>query len=136
MHIMKMTIAIIACFVVGAYAGMIEISDDDQHQILEFSNCSPDSIGAIIVVVQIDPDSGYWANTYALIDSIDFVTFGFIAPDRDSGDNLIPGHYVGEYWFYTITVLLNNDRIVSEDTTHVSVDYTVSSGCGGNFHVD
>ena len=119
-----------------AFAGMIEVTDDDRHQYLEFSNCSPDSIDSMIVGIQINPDSGYWEIGSQLSDSVFFVEFGFIAPDRDSGNNLIPGHYAGEYWFYTIAVLPNGDHVLPEDTTHVAVDYTISIGCGGLFHVD
>ncbi len=119
-----------------ALAGMIEITDDDPYQLLEFSNCAPDSIDSLRVAVMIDPDSGYWEMPHVLTDSIHFEVFGYIAPDRDSGDNLIPGHYAGEYWFYTISILPNGDQILSEDTTHVSVDYTIAGGCGGLFSVD
>jgi hypothetical protein len=133
---MKYLIYLLVLIPTLLWADMIEITDDDRHQYLEFSNCSPDSIDSIIVGVQIDPDSGYWEIASQLIDTVFFVQFGFISPDRDSSDNVIPGHYAGEYWFYTISVLPNGDHVLPEDTTHVMVDYTISIGCGGLFHVD
>ena len=98
-RIMKMTIAIVACFIVGAYAGMIEVNDDDQHQYLEFSNCDSNSVGSIILCVRINPDSGYWQQSYALGDTIFTVDFGHIRSDIDEYGNRIPGDYFGEYWF-------------------------------------
>ena len=133
---MKKLIYLLILIPTVLWAGMIEVTDDDRRQYLEFSNCSPDSVDSMIVGVQIDPDSGYWENPYQLTDSVYFKSFNFITPDRDSSGNLIPGYYAGEYWFYTIAVLPNGDHVLPEDTTHVAVDYTIATGCGGLFHVD
>lgn len=136
MKTLKYFLMIFAVLTTMGWADIIEFTDDDRHQYLEFSNCSPDSIDSLIIGVQINPDSGYWEMARQLIDTVFFVHFGFIPSDRDSSGNVIPGHYAGEYWFYAIAVLPNGDHVLPEDTTHVAVDYTIASGCGGLFHVD
>lgn len=119
------------------WAGMIEVTDDDRYQYLEFSGCIPDSLDSIIIGDLIYPDSGYGyvETAHVITDTVYYVGFGYISPDTNVNGDLIPGHYEGEYWFYVISVLPNGDHVLPEDTTHVVVDYTIS-GCGGLFHVD
>ena len=132
MRIMKMTIAIIACFVVGAYAGMIEYADNDPVQYLYFAPdgglCDTNTVDSIQVWVRIDPDSGFASISAALTDSFNAFTFGYIRPDTDTLNHKIPGHYVGEYWYYTITFFYN-EGILSPDSVHQSVDYYVLGRC-------
>ncbi len=119
------------------WADMIEVADDDRYQYLEFSGCAPGGLDSIIIGDLIYPDSGYGyvETAYVITDTVYYVGFGYISPDTNGNGDLIPGHYTGEYWFYVISVLPNGDHVLPEDTTHVSVDYTIS-GCGGLFHVD
>jgi len=117
-------------------AGIIEYSDDDQQQYLEFDVCD-DSTYQIKIYVSLNPDSGWTEIIHTRADTMFFpAEFHYIAPDRDEFDNLIPGHYAGEYWYYTIDVKFNGDEILSADTVHQVVDYTIGGGCIGTHHVD
>ncbi len=120
-----------------AWAGMIELVDDDPLQIMEFSTCTPDSFDHVIVGILIFPDSGgvYVETPHALTDSIHADTLGYIQPDRDVNGNFIPGRYDGEYWIYVISVLPNGYGVLPEDTSHVVVGYDITT-CGDFIRVD
>lgn len=107
-----------------ANAGMIEVIEDDPYQFIHFDNWNP-AIDSLRIAVSLDLDSGYWTQSYTLRDTIDSKTFGYIEPDVDGDDNLIPGHYSGEYWITTIAYV-DGETIPSGDTSHVTVDYTIS----------
>lgn len=120
-----------------SFAGMIEIADDDPLQIMEFSNCAPDSFDHVIVGILIFPDSGgvYVETPHALTEEIHSDTLGYIQPDRDANGDFISGRYDGEYWIYIKSVLPNGYSVLPEDTTHVVVGYNITS-CGSFIRVD
>lgn len=120
-----------------AWAGMIEIVDDDPLQIMDFSTCSVDSFDHVIVGILIFPDSGgvYVETPHALTEEIHSDTLGYIAPDRDVNGDFISGRYDGEYWIYVKSVLPNGYSVLPEDTTHVVVGYNITS-CGSFIRVD
>ena len=129
---MRMTLAIFACLVVGAYAGMVEKNDTNFKQELIFTTCSPDTFQSVIVGISIDLDSGFVENGYALTDTCKLYEIGVNGPLRDSKNRIIPGTYNQEYWLYVVSVLVNGDVIAAEDTLHVTSTYRVP-GCGGLF---
>lgn len=137
MRLMRMTLAIFACLVVGAYAGMIELPiDDDPKQEFDFSACDPDSYSAVIVGASVNLDSGYWETEYALTDTGKSETFGYIKPDTDGKGRKIPGHYEGQYWFYVIGIPRDGFPVSAADTLHQPVSYDIRPGCGAVFRRD
>ena len=136
---MKKIILIISLLAVPAYAGMIEYTDDDPVQYLYFAPdgglCDTNTVDSIQVWVRIDPDSGFSSISAALSDSISSLTFRYIAPDTDSLGREIPGHYVGEYWYFTIAYF-NNQPKLSADSVHQSVDYWKFGACPPVHEVD
>jgi hypothetical protein len=134
---MRMTLAIFACLVVGAYAGMIDLPEDnDPLQEFDFSACDPDSYYAVIVGASINLDSGYSEIEHVLTDTVRSVTFGYIRPDKNSNGRLIPGHYAGQYWFYVIGLPRDGSPVLPVDTLHQTVSYDILPGCGAVFRRD
>lgn len=139
MFIRIMLLILAVCLSVS-HAGMIEYTDDDPKQYLIFNAddgvCDSVVIDSLQLWVQINPDSGFASRSVALTDTILSITFNYIAADRDAFDNLIPGHYVGEYWYHTIVFYSNGFGILSPDTVHQTVDYHIIGGCLPAHEVD
>lgn len=132
----RIIVLILLILTLSLSAGIIEYQDDDQQQWLEFSVCD-DSTYQIKIYVALDPDSGWSEIVHDRADTMFFpAEFQYIAPDRDSLDNLIPGVYQGEYYYYTVEVRYNGDEILSADTVHQVVEYTIGGGCLGTHHID
>jgi len=131
---MKNILLIVLLFAVGSYAGMIDLLDDDPLQVIYFDNCDS-TIDSTHLWVMINPDSGFYYYGPVTNDSVRTTGFNYIAPDTDGDDNLIPGHYEGEYWYYAISYN-NNQGIIPIDTTHQFVSYDISGGCSGRHVVD
>lgn len=127
------TLLLILCLTAKACAGMIEYTDDDPKQYLIFSAddgvCDTAVIDSLQLWVQINPDSGFGGRRVPMTDTIPTITFGYIRPDIDENHNLIPGHYVGEYWYHTIVFYSLGIGVLSPDTVHQSVDYYIIGGC-------
>ena len=118
-----------------AFAGMIEIVDDDPLQIMDFSTCTPDSFDYVIVGIEVITGSGYVETPHALSDLIHSDTLGYIAPDRDANGDFVPGHYEGDYRVYVKSVLPNGYVVLPADTIHMAVSYDITS-CGDFLRVD
>lgn len=130
----KLIVCLVVLMPTLVSAGMIEVVDNDPHQFIYFTNCDP-AIDSLSIAVQINADSGYWEQPMVLSDTVDSKTFGYIDPDRDDNDNLIPGDYAGEYWIYTISYT-NDQPVLSVDTTHVSSAYTILAACAAGIDLD
>lgn len=135
----KITLLILAIFALTR-AETIEYTDDDPKQYLIFSAddglCDTTVIDSLQLWVQIDLDSGFAGRGIVFTDTVHTTTFNYIAADRDAFDNLIPGHYVGEYWYYTIVFYNLGIGILSPDTVHQTVDYYIIGGCLPAHEVD
>ena len=135
----KITLLILASFVL-ARAETIEYTDDDPKQYLIFSVddglCDTTVIDSLQLWVQINPDSGFSGRRMPFSDTIHTVTFEYIQRHWDDFGNLIPGHYVGEYWYYTIVFYNLGIGVLSPDTVHQTVDYWIIGGCLPAHEVD
>lgn len=139
-NLIKITFLILAVCSVATHAGMIEYTDDDPKQYLIFSAddgvCDTVVIDSLQLWVKIHADSGFIQFSFTLADTVSSLPFNYIAADRDAFGNLIPGHYMGEYWYHTIVFYNNGFGILSLDTVHQAVDYHIIGGCLPTHEVD
>lgn len=129
---MKKIILLVLILATSASAGMIEYTDNDPVQTIIFypdsGLCDTNTVDSIDVMVQIHPDSAFSSFHAILCDTLYSLDFKYISPDIDSLGRSIPGHYVGDYTYYTIT-WFNNQPKLSADSVHQSVDYWRFGGC-------
>lgn len=131
----RLIILFILILATGLYAGMIELTDDDQEQFI-FGDIDPNWIDSIHVYYSVDLDSGFYHVGLALNDSIDSRSFGYCRSDVDENDNLIPGIYDCQYWKFDRVFLRAGGYVDCVDTTHMSVYYEIPSGCGTFLRID
>lgn len=130
----KNTILFTLILAVGAYAGMFDYTDDDPVQWIVFDNCDP-AIDSVQLWFKVNADSAYSYYGQVLDDSVLSTSLQYIIPDTDEFDRLIPGHYEGEYWTFSVAYQFNRG-IAPMDTSHVFVSYDISSGCSGRLVID
>lgn len=108
--------------------GMLEFTDDDQQQTFVFE-CDPGLHDSVRVWFKTVDTDTFIYDIVIPPGSIHSSRFAYIAADRDSNGYIIPGHYEGEYWFYEESFLILGGSVLSEDTTHVYVNYDQPTGC-------